>query len=229
MVSFHFLFIRFVFFLLLGDRGGVLVRHLALDTDKVGDFAIGIAQRRDKELIPKRRTVDTVIQQADGHVIALFNRLANAFDVLGVGFGALQEAAIASENLVERVSRQVEEALRGVNNRIVGQRWVRHDKVLLRSLQRLDETEIGIVQHLVGNALTTGEKSVDIVRAVLLRRSLVEQRFRLVVAQMRANGTLEFLVLFLEQCDRLLQRFEQKLFANARALCVFAIAFTVVV
>ena len=171
MCVFHLLDIghgcQLFLFLLLGDSRRILVTDLALHADKVGDIAIGVAQGGNKELIPKGRSVDTVIQQTDRHVIALFNGLANAFDRLGVRLGALEEAAIAAENLVEAVASQVEETLTGIDNGIVGQAGIRDDKVLLRRLECLDEGKVGIIQDLVGNALRRRQETIDITGTVL--------------------------------------------------------------
>jgi hypothetical protein len=217
---------RFLLFLLLGDRGGILIRHFALDADKVGDIAGGVAERGNKELIPKRRAVDAIVQKTDAHVIALFNRLADAFHGLGVRFRTLQKATIASENLIERIARQVQKALTGIDNGIVGQRRIGDDKVLLRRLQRLDEGKVGIVQDLVGNALRTGEQAVHAAGTAAFGTTLVEKLVGLFGTEMRTNAVLELFILFLEQRHRLLQRLEEELFANARALGVFAVAFT---
>jgi hypothetical protein len=220
-----FLFVRFVFFLLLGHSRRILIRHLALDTDKVGHFTIGIAQGRNEELIPEGSSIDTVVEQAHGHVVSLFDGLADTFDVFGVGFGSLQETAIASQDLIQTVPGQVEETLRSIHNRIVWKRWVRDHKVLLRRLQRLDEGEVWVIQNLVGNTLARGEQSVDIVTGRF--GLLVEQRGCLGISQVRADRPTELFVLLLEEGNGLLQRFQQELLADARALGMFTIAFTI--
>jgi hypothetical protein len=218
---------RFLLFLLLGDGGSILIRDLALHADKVGDIAGRVAERSNKELIPKRGAIDAIIQQTHGHVIALFNRLADAFDTFGIGLWTLQKATIASENLIERISRQIQESLTGIDNGIVRQGRIGHDKVLLRRLQRLDEAKVGIVEYLVGNALRTGQQAVDTAVGVTIGTGLVQERLGLFRAEMRTNAILELFILLLEQRHRLLQRLEEELFANARALGVFAVAFTV--
>lgn len=164
---------RLFFFLLLDDRGGILIGNLTLDTDKVGDTSIGITQSSDKELVPEGGTVDTVIEQTNRHVVALFNGLADTFDRLGVGFGTLQETAVTSQDLVQRVARQVEETLRGVNNGIVGKRGIGDDKVLLGRLQGLDKGEIRVIEDLVGDALTRGQETIY----VGARAGLVQELF----------------------------------------------------
>ena len=145
------------------------------------------------------------------------------FDVLGVGFRALQETAVASENLVQRVAGEIEETLTGVDNGIVGEGWVGDDKVLLRRLQGLDEGKVRVIEDLVGNALGTGEQAVDAGAGGLF----VQEGVGFLVAEVRTDGVLEFLVLFLEESDGLLEGFQQELLADAGALGVFAVAFTV--
>lgn len=214
---------RFFLFLLLGNCRGVLITDFALNTDKVGHIAIGITQGGNKELIPKGGTIDTIIEQTNRHVIALFDGLADTFDRLGVGFGALQKATVTSQNLIQGVSRKIEETLTRVHNGIVGQTGVGNNKVLLRRLQSLDEAKVGIVQHLVGDTLRAGQQTVRRISSTVLA---TEQLFGLFVTEVRTNALTEFFVLFLEKSNRLLERFQQELFANTTALGVFTVAFT---
>ena len=180
-----------LFFLLLNDRGSVGIRDLTLDTHKVGDTAVGIAQGGNEELVPKGRSVDTVVEQADRHVVSLFNGLADAFDRLGVRLGSLQETAVTSQDLVQRVTGQVEETLTGIDNRIVGQGRIGDNKVLLSRLQSLDERKVGIVQDLVGDTLAGGQESID----VGTRAGLVEELLGAGGSKVLSNGVLEFLIL----------------------------------
>lgn len=145
------------FFLLLDDRSRVGIRDLTLDTNKVGNTAIGISQGGDEELVPEGSSVNTVVEQAHRHVVSLFNGLTDTFDRLGIRLRTLQESAVTSQDLVQGVTSQVEETLTGVDNRIVGQGRIRNDKVLLSRLQSLDEGKVGIVQDLVGDTLTGGQ------------------------------------------------------------------------
>lgn len=51
-------------------------------------------------------------------------------------------------HLIKSVAGKLEEALAGKHNRIVGQRRIRDHEVLLRSLQRLHQRVVRVVQHL---------------------------------------------------------------------------------
>ena len=75
---------------------------------------------------------------------------ADLLDCLRIGLGTLQEAAVASQDLVQGVPRQVEEALRRVHDGIVGKAGIRDDEVLLGGLEGLDEGEVRIVEDLAG-------------------------------------------------------------------------------
>ena len=205
-----------------GSRIGI--GHLTLDTDKVSDTPIGITQGGNKELIPKGSTINTVIEQTDTHVITLFNSLADTFDRLGVRFRTLQETAVTSQDLVQGVTGQVEETLTGIDNRIVGQGRIRNDKVLLSRLQSLDEGKVGIVQDLVGDTLTGSQETIDIGT----RAGLVEELLGTGGSKVLSNGVLELLVFGFEKVNRLLERLEEELLADTRALGVFAVTFTVV-
>jgi hypothetical protein len=212
----------FILILLLANIGGILVTDLALDSNIVGDVSRSIAQGSNEELIPKGGSVDAVVQQADRHVGPFLDGATNLFDGLGVGFGTLQETAVAAQNLVETVPSQVEETLSGVDNWIVGKRWVGDDKVLLGSLQGLDEGEIRVIEDLVGVHGGGGNEANFAVGELL-----AEQFIGLSGAKVRANRGTELLILVLEQIDTLLEGLEKELLADTRALGVFAIAFAV--
>lgn len=76
-------------YLLFDDSSRILVRHLTLDTHKVGYISSRVMQGGDKELIPKGRAVDTVVQQTDRHVVPILNGFANAFDRLWISLRSL--------------------------------------------------------------------------------------------------------------------------------------------
>ena len=126
----------------LADVGGVLVRHLALHADVVGDETGGVAEGGDEELVPEGGSVDAVVQEADRHVGPALDGSADLLDCLGIGLWTLQEAAVASQDLVQGVPLEVEEALRGVHDGIVGKAGIRNDEVLLGGLEGLDEGEV---------------------------------------------------------------------------------------
>ena len=69
---------------------------------------------------------------------------ADDVDGLGVGAGPLEEAAVATDDLVHAVARELEKALTRVDDRVVGQRGVRDGEVLLRRLQRHHEPKVGL-------------------------------------------------------------------------------------
>lgn len=209
-------------FLFLDDRGSVRVTDLALDTDKVGNVTRRITERRNEELVPKGRTVDTVVEETHAQVVSGLNGETDPFDGLGVRLRSLQEAAVTTQNLVERIPRQVEEPLRRVDNRIVGQGRVRDDEVLLRRLEGLDEGKVGVVQDLVGGTLRVGDEDRFVGRIVPGR---IDEFFGLVMTEMITDGITELFVLLLEEGDRLLEGFQQELLADAATLGVLTVAF----
>lgn len=60
----------------------------------------------------------------------------------------INEAVSTAFNLVEGVAGKFQKALTGKDDRVVRQRRVGDDKVLLRRLQRLHQGVVGIVQNL---------------------------------------------------------------------------------
>jgi hypothetical protein len=209
--------------LLLGDSRRVLIRDLTLDTNKVGDISVRVAEGRNEKLVPESSSVDTVVEQADRHVVTLLDGVTDTLDSLGISLRTLQETAVTSQNLVQGVPRKIQETLTGIDNRVVGQTWVGDDKVLLGRLQGLDKGKVRVVEDLVGDSLTGRQESVDAVGV----GAIIEELLSLFVAQVRADGGLELFVLLLEQGNTLLQALEQELLADAGALGVFAITFTV--
>ena len=210
-------------FLLLGDGSSILVTDLALHTNKVGNVSASVTKCGDEELIPEGGTVDTVVQQAHRQIITLFNSMSNTFNSLGVSLGTLQETAITSQNLIQGVSGKIEKALGGVDDRVVGKRWVGDDKVLLGSLQSLNETEIRIVENLVGGTLRGSDQSGI---GALATGILSQQLLSLIITQVASERVAELLVLFLEESNGLLKRFQKELFTDAASLGVFTVALT---
>ena len=202
--------------LLLGHGGGILVADLTLDSDKVGDGSRGITQGGDEELVPEGGSIHTVVEEAHTHVVALLNGLADVLDSLGIGLRALQETAVTSQDLVKGVASKVEETLRGVDDWVVGQRRIGDNKVLLGSLQSLDEREIRIIEDLVGNALSGGSQSI-----VSASSLLAEELLGLVSTQVGLDSVSELFVFLLQEANTLLERFQKELLANAALLGVF--------
>lgn len=109
----------------------------------------------------------------------------------------------------------------GIHNWVVREGWVRDDEVLLSSLEGLDEGKVRIVENLVCRELAVSNKTT-----IALFKVLSEEFVSLGSTKVRTDGATELFVLVLEKGDRLLEGLEQELFADARALSVFTVAFT---
>ena len=118
--------------------------------------------------------------------------------------------------------------MRGIHDRIIRQRRIRHDKVLLRRLQRLDETKIRIIKDAIGIFAIGGNEGVGGGSGVG-EVFFFEEFVGFFVAEVGADGTSEFVVFFLEEGDGLLEGFEEELFADSGSFGVFSVAFPVVV
>mmetsp|Transcript_24786 Transcript_24786/g.98408 ORF Transcript_24786/g.98408 Transcript_24786/m.98408 type:complete len:313 (-) Transcript_24786:42-980(-) len=194
---------------------------LALDADVVDDGAVGVAERRDEELVPEGRAVGFVVEQADRRVDARLDALADDVDGLGVGAGPLEEAAVAADNLLHGVPRELQEALARVHDGVVGERRVRHREVLLRRLERHHESEVGL--HELLRRADRRRRGLGAQQQRLLGRARVQDLVRL-VGRVVANDAAQRLVLGAQVRHLLEQRLEQKLLANARPLGVLAVA-----
>mmetsp|Transcript_6595 Transcript_6595/g.19461 ORF Transcript_6595/g.19461 Transcript_6595/m.19461 type:complete len:293 (-) Transcript_6595:1266-2144(-) len=132
--------------------GGVLVADLALHPHVIRDVPRRVPEGGDEKLVPEGGAVNAVVEQADAHVGPVLDGASNLLDGLGIRLRTLQETAIPTEDLVECVASEVEEALGRVHDWIVGERRVCDDKVLLCCLKGLDEREVWVVQDLVSVA-----------------------------------------------------------------------------
>ena len=73
---------RLFLLLLLHNSRRVLIRDLALDTNKVGDIAVGVTEGRNEKLVPERGSINTVVEQAHRHVVTLLNGVTDTLDIL---------------------------------------------------------------------------------------------------------------------------------------------------
>nr|WP_262347687.1 hypothetical protein [Nocardioides sp. S-1144] len=78
--------------------------HVGLDADEVGERALGAVDRADVHLVPVRRAVLAVVQHGARDVLAGTDGPADAVDVGRVGAGALEEPAVATDRLLQRVA-----------------------------------------------------------------------------------------------------------------------------
>lgn len=119
-----------------GGGGGETMARVSLP-DEFEDFAVIVFDGRNGEQVPERGTVFFVVQQSATEGFALLERLPETGDVGHVRAGALEESAIASDDLVRRVPGHVEETRAGVQDGQVGLRGVRHHERLLERGQRV--------------------------------------------------------------------------------------------
>mmetsp|Transcript_15444 Transcript_15444/g.43434 ORF Transcript_15444/g.43434 Transcript_15444/m.43434 type:complete len:210 (-) Transcript_15444:135-764(-) len=109
---------------------GPFRRHLVLHAQKVLGGPSGRVREDggDHEVIPERGPVVPVVEQRDGAVRAELHRVADARHRDGVGVGPLHEAAVAAEDALERVLRELEERLAGVDDRVSRLAGVREEE-----------------------------------------------------------------------------------------------------
>ncbi len=94
----------------------------------------------------------------------------------------------------------------GINNRIIGQGRIGHDKVLLSRLKSLDKAKIGIIEYPIGIS-TVGCNERVCVGCSAGEVFFFEEFVGLFVAEVCADGGAEFVVFFLEEGDGLLEGF----------------------
>mmetsp|Transcript_40837 Transcript_40837/g.127905 ORF Transcript_40837/g.127905 Transcript_40837/m.127905 type:complete len:357 (-) Transcript_40837:397-1467(-) len=209
--------------------------HLALHADVVDDGAVTRPQRRDKELVPERRAVLPVVEEADAHVALLLNGVADHLHRALVGARALQEAAVAAEDLIHGVARELREARRCEDDGVVRQRRIRDGEALLRRLQGVNEPVV-LLHDVHG-----GVDGLAVIGIVLqLERVRVDARLGREDGGLRLGAVVEDLVRhgrhlglhdvaqalvdFTQVVELVLQALEHKLLAQPRPLRVLTVA-----
>lgn len=112
----------------VGDEQGLLGFNLRgdvrLNADEVGDETGFIADGGDGKAVPERGAVLAVVEQLDGDFPLLADGAPEEVDGGGVGFGALEEAAVAAEDFGDGIAGEPLKAGVDVDERLVGQAGV---------------------------------------------------------------------------------------------------------
>ena len=119
----------------LGHQGGVpvlqagqalaLQRHVDLAREEIGQDAVRVADGRHQQAVPERLARLAMVADVDLDRPAGLHGLADADHRPGIGLGALQEAAVAADDLLARVAGQAAEGIVDEDDRVVGQAGVR--------------------------------------------------------------------------------------------------------
>ena len=110
-----------------GVFGVAAAGDVQLRGEEIAQLARGIEHRRDEQRIPEGRAVLAVIQQLDVAVALLADGVADLGDVLLASVGSLQEAAIATQHLVQGITCGTQEGLVGKDDRVIRLVRIRHD------------------------------------------------------------------------------------------------------
>ena len=100
------------------------LRDVLLDADEMGQPARGVENRGDRQLVPERGAVLAVVLQGHPTLAPLVQGRADLGDDRPVGFGALEEPAVPTLDLVARVPGDRRECRVVVDDRLVGQSGV---------------------------------------------------------------------------------------------------------
>mmetsp|Transcript_10043 Transcript_10043/g.41424 ORF Transcript_10043/g.41424 Transcript_10043/m.41424 type:complete len:629 (-) Transcript_10043:181-2067(-) len=124
------------------QAGGVILALLAgvhrdvhLNTREEADVSLLVPHRRHGEHVPKRLPLLGVVQQPDGALAALVDRLANLRHRAPIGPRTLKEPAVPPQDLLAGVPGEVQKPIRREDDWAVGQRRVGDDEGLLDALQ----------------------------------------------------------------------------------------------
>ena len=113
---------------LVGETEGLLGLDfrgdVGLNADQVGDEAGFITDGGDGEAVPERGAVLAVVQQLDGDFALFADGAPEEVDGGGIGFGTLEESAVAAEDFGDGIAGEPLEAGIDVDERLVGQSGV---------------------------------------------------------------------------------------------------------
>jgi hypothetical protein len=113
--------------------------HVKLAGELIGELAILVVHRADEQRVPERRAVALVVEQFGRHRAAFQHRLADFGHRFAVGHRALQETAVAAEDLAFLIAGEVKKRLVGEHDRIVVLVGVGQDHRHPRHLNRREE------------------------------------------------------------------------------------------
>jgi len=97
--------------LALGETAPVTVRFGDVDlaAEAVTQAALAVEDGSDEQGVDEGCAVPTVVGDLDGEVAIVEQRCADLLDVVGLGVRTLEEPAVATDDLVNPVTREVEE------------------------------------------------------------------------------------------------------------------------
>mmetsp|Transcript_9347 Transcript_9347/g.28516 ORF Transcript_9347/g.28516 Transcript_9347/m.28516 type:complete len:332 (+) Transcript_9347:1544-2539(+) len=112
----------------------VRCRNVHLHADEKADLAVLVQHGRQREHVPELLARLCVVEDPDGDLLPILDRLADLLHRALVRVRALEKTAVAPQHLLARVPRQLQERVRRKHDRRVWQAGVGDDKVLLDAL-----------------------------------------------------------------------------------------------
>ena len=94
--------------------------NVPLRPEEIFEFAIRIVDRADMHCVPESGAVLAIIQNVDDRIDLPVHRFPQPGDRGLLGLLALQEPAIASDDLVDRVAGQFDEGFVAIDDRAIG-------------------------------------------------------------------------------------------------------------
>ena len=122
---------------------GPPVGDVDLRREEVSQRTVLVEHRAQHQLVPEGAAVAVIIEDLDGELTLIGDRIAYLGDARLVGVAALKKAAVAADHLVGAVAGHLEEGIVGEHDRIVGKARVGHYHRRPRPLHR-DHAEIAV-------------------------------------------------------------------------------------
>ena len=126
-------------------------RHVQLAGEEIDELAMIVEHRRDEHCVPEGRSVALVVQDFQRDRLAPRHRVAQVGDRGAIGVCALQEPAVAADDLAFLITGQVQERLVGEDDGIVVLPRVGQDHRHARHLQRREEDGAALFQPGLGH------------------------------------------------------------------------------
>jgi len=129
----------------------VLLGDVLLEADEVAAAPGGVEYRADAETVPEGGTILAVVEQGGLDLPLVGDGGADSGDLVPLGVGALEEAAVAAEHLLEGVAAQGAEGPVGVDDGVVGIRRLGHDNAdgarLHTALQQVEPVLLAVADQ----------------------------------------------------------------------------------
>ncbi len=131
-----------------GILGITAPAHIQLGGEEIGQLACIVVHRRHEQRIPEGRAILAVVDDLHRDLALLLHCFANLGDHRAIGFGTLQETAVAAQQLVHLVAGHLGEGVVGEEDGIVRLVGIGDQHRHSRGFHRGEEDVLALVRNI---------------------------------------------------------------------------------